>query len=401
MDPATGSTSGRRAMPGPRSLVAAVIVCAVASATSVVVPASASDLSGVIASTRSSQSGLQATMRRLDRTIRHLGHDRKTVRKRIGHARRSYARMRQRADEVRGPLALARVRVADARSELERMTETSADPDPGPPALGAIPGQLSDDRAELPAKTEWTVIPVSPSTVMTSGSPDESPPGRSEAESRVRDGEVALKGLERSERRFLRKARHFQRVMRRQSSRAAGIRRRISVSEHSLAATEAALGSQITAMTRLAQARAAKKTKRSPLRHGFGWPARGRLTQPYGCTGFALEPRRGSCAHFHDGIDIAAGLGTPIRAAATGVVAYVGWNPWDHEGRAYIVVIGHAGGFVTRYGHLLPRSRVTVGRLVRKGQLIGHMGSTGNSTGPHLHMELLRGSMTLNPLAYL
>jgi murein DD-endopeptidase MepM/ murein hydrolase activator NlpD len=154
-------------------------------------------------------------------------------------------------------------------------------------------------------------------------------------------------------------------------------------------------------MTRLAQARATKKTKHGPLRGGFGWPTRGRLTQPYGCTGFGLEPRRGSCPHFHDGIDIAGASGTPIRAAATGVVAYVGWNPWDHEGRAYIVVIAHAGGFVTRHGHLLPRSRVTLGRVVRKGQLIGYMGSTGNSTGPHLHLELLRAGMSVDPLSYL
>ena len=58
-----------------------------------------------------------------------------------------------------------------------------------------------------------------------------------------------------------------------------------------------------------------------------------------------------------------AGLGTPIRAAATGVVAYVGWNPWDREGRAYIVIIGHAGGLVTATGtSCLRAARGRVGR---------------------------------------
>jgi murein DD-endopeptidase MepM/ murein hydrolase activator NlpD len=308
--------------------------------------------------------------------------------------------VKRRADAVRGSIASARVHLVAARSELGRLQDASIVVYPFAPAQTTSDGQ-TDERARTPDIPGTASIPVSPSTVDRSDPPDGIDPGLADAESRVREREIELRGLERSERRFDRKAGHYRRVLRRQARRAAGIRRRIAASEHRLAGTEAALGSQIVAMTRLAQARAAKKTRRGLRRHGFAWPARGRLTQPYGCTGFALEPRRGSCAHFHDGIDIAGASGTPIRAAATGVVAYVGWNPWDHEGRAYIVVIGHAGGFVTRYGHLLPRSRVTVGRIVRRGQLIVYMGSTGNSTGPHLHLELLRGSTTVNPLAYL
>ena len=84
-----------------------------------------------------------------------------------------------------------------------------------------------------------------------------------------------------------------------------------------------------------------------------------------------------------------------------GVVAYVGWNPWDEGSRAFIVVVGHPDGYVTRYGHLIPSRKVRVGQLVRKGQKIGKMGSTGNSTGTHLHMELLRYTTPLDPIAYL
>jgi hypothetical protein len=133
----------------------------------------------------------------------------------------------------------------------------------------------------------------------------------------------------------------------------------------------------------------------------FSWPAVGRLAQTYGCTGFRLNPRHGSCRHFHDGLDIVAGYGSPIRAAADGVVAYAGWNPWDEGGRAWIMVVSHPDGYVTRYGHLLPGARVRVGAYVRRGQAIGRMGNTGKSLGTHLHFELLRGSSPQNPWSYL
>ena len=127
----------------------------------------------------------------------------------------------------------------------------------------------------------------------------------------------------------------------------------------------------------------------------------GRLSQTYGCTGFRLNPPRGSCRHFHDGLDIVAGYGSRIRSAADGVVAFAGWNPWDEGGRAWIMVVSHPDGYVTRYGHLLPGGRARVGQFVRQGQAIGRMGNTGKSTGTHLHFELLRGSTPLSPWAYL
>lgn len=128
----------------------------------------------------------------------------------------------------------------------------------------------------------------------------------------------------------------------------------------------------------------------------FTWPAAGTVTQEFGCTGFYLEPSRGSCNHFHDGIDIANAAGTPIRASADGVVAFVGWNPYDSD-PAYMVVIGHSGGYTSGYFHLLPRKRVRAGQVVRRGQVIGYMGSTGNSTGPHVHWEIYRNDRPMNP----
>ena len=126
------------------------------------------------------------------------------------------------------------------------------------------------------------------------------------------------------------------------------------------------------------------------------------MTQPYGCTGFEANPRRGSCSHFHDGLDISPSGGTRIGTVATGVVAYAGWNPWDTEGRAFIVVVGHADGYVSRYGHLIPNRRIArAGQVLYRGQTLGYMGSTGNSTGVHLHVEILRNGSTVDPMSLL
>jgi murein DD-endopeptidase MepM/ murein hydrolase activator NlpD len=168
------------------------------------------------------------------------------------------------------------------------------------------------------------------------------------------------------------------------------------------AGAEAALGGRILSMSALAQRRVAKKTNVRPgVNSGFTWPAQGRISQRYGCTGFALNPARGSCPHFHDGLDIAGYRGTAIRAAAVGVVSYVGWNPWDRQGRAFIIVVAHPGGYETLYGHVLPARQVRVGQVVKRGEVIGFMGNTGRSTGVHLHFELRRGRTTLDPLAFL
>jgi murein DD-endopeptidase MepM/ murein hydrolase activator NlpD len=163
---------------------------------------------------------------------------------------------------------------------------------------------------------------------------------------------------------------------------------------------ESLLGYRIASMIQLAQHKAEARSMAHPARSGFRRPARGRVSQHFGCTGYRREPRRGGCRHFHDGIDIAGRSGSRIRAAAPGVVAYAGWNPWDGERRAYIVIVAHRGGFQTVYGHLRPVRKARVGKTVRRGQVIGFMGSTGNSTGPHLHWEVRKGTTALDPRRY-
>ncbi len=132
---------------------------------------------------------------------------------------------------------------------------------------------------------------------------------------------------------------------------------------------------------------------------GLRKPVAGSISQAYGCTGYPANPRRGSCRHFHDGLDIAAPRGRPVRAAADGYVAYVGFSPWDPGARAFVVIIGHSRGYETVYAHLQPNRRVRTGQKVARGEVIGRVGLTGLTTGPHVHWEVKRSGTTVNPLA--
>ncbi len=128
------------------------------------------------------------------------------------------------------------------------------------------------------------------------------------------------------------------------------------------------------------------------------WPmAGGRVTQGFGPTTFALEPPLGHYAHFHTGIDIAAPFGTTVNSAAAGLVVAVGHSA---TGYGNYVVLAHGGGIMTLYGHLL-ETDVNVGQFVAAGRRIGLEGSTGWSTGPHVHFELRVNDAVTNPMPYL
>jgi murein DD-endopeptidase MepM/ murein hydrolase activator NlpD len=126
----------------------------------------------------------------------------------------------------------------------------------------------------------------------------------------------------------------------------------------------------------------------------LGWPLSGVITQPYGCTGVPIEAPRGGCPHFHTGIDIGAPYGTPVRAACPGSIEGAGWADFG------ITVRERCGGSVLVYGHL---SGVDVARgdAVVQGQVVGREGSTGHSTGPHLHFEVDQGGEPVDPRPFL
>jgi len=111
----------------------------------------------------------------------------------------------------------------------------------------------------------------------------------------------------------------------------------------------------------------------------FWWPTSGWISSIWG-------EDRGD--HYHSGIDIAANSGTPIYAACKGTIVYRGW----YSGYGYCIDIKHEGNWVTRYAHQSSfASGLSVGSWVVRGQVIGYVGSTGNSTGPHLHFEIRQG----------
>ena len=115
----------------------------------------------------------------------------------------------------------------------------------------------------------------------------------------------------------------------------------------------------------------------------FAWPLRGWLTQGYSAK--------------HRGVDIATSWSAPIYAAGDGVVTRAGWL---YTGYGFSVIIRHKNGLTTLYGHMT-NPAVLVGDYVRRGQQIGEVGSTGNSTGPHVHFEVRKNHVRVNPLPYL
>lgn len=127
------------------------------------------------------------------------------------------------------------------------------------------------------------------------------------------------------------------------------------------------------------------------------WPLSGTLTQEFGCTGFPWEPPYGNCAHFHQGIDIAAPMGSRITAAGPGRVLYAG----PLSDGAWVVIIAHSTHLISLYGHVQRNIPVRAGQVVSQGQLIAYVGMTGHTTGPHLHWAVKLDDTWVNPRLFL
>jgi murein DD-endopeptidase MepM/ murein hydrolase activator NlpD len=362
----------------PQRVVRAVIaLCALTLLATAVAtgaaPATATNLSSQISSSRSGQAAAARAMRQHDQTLQANVRQRKAARKALRKARTSLKRNKQ-------GLAFASALVGTRRARFAKAQTVYAD------ALA---------RASIPPDD-------------TSGDPPTEPvakrDGPTVAQARARLTE-ARKSMRVAERRLADKRKRVRIDKRSVGTKKARLRslkrqQRATISRRESA--EASLAARIIQMTQLAAERAENQASVSYVSStAFSWPSLGRISQTYGCTGFRLSPRRGSCRHFHDGLDIVAGYGSPVRSVAVGVVAYSGWNPWDESGRAWIVVVVHPDGWVSRYGHLIATNTVRAGDVIHTGGTIGKMGNTGRSTGTHLHFELLRGGDDVNPLSYL
>ena len=148
-----------------------------------------------------------------------------------------------------------------------------------------------------------------------------------------------------------------------------------------------AASNSIAERIRAAQAnRQAGGPTSTPSSAGLIWPVNGPITSPFGWR----------WGRMHQGIDIGVGMGTPIKAAASGTVIYCGWE----SGYGNLTVIDHGGNLATAYGH---QSAIAVacGQQVSQGDVIGYVGCTGHCTGPHLHFEVRIDGNPVDPLGYL
>lgn len=132
------------------------------------------------------------------------------------------------------------------------------------------------------------------------------------------------------------------------------------------------------------------------------WPLEeGQVVGEYGCSEFEGYAPANGCEHFHNGIDLVAPYGAPVLASGDGIVVYVGWNWADGLDPAWIVIVAHSEQLRTWYAHLLPKRPVDVGDAVKAGDIVGYEGSTGNSTGAHLHWMVELDGTFPNPRLFL
>jgi len=131
----------------------------------------------------------------------------------------------------------------------------------------------------------------------------------------------------------------------------------------------------------------------------FIWPDTGPISQGFGCTPYPFEPYDPACPqrHFHNGLDIAGACGNHIIAADTGI-AYI--EPYEPDGFGHYIIIVNGNGWQTLYGHLASFA-IHNGQTVARGQLVGYEGTSGNSTGCHLHFGVNHNGQWVNPRLYL
>lgn len=143
--------------------------------------------------------------------------------------------------------------------------------------------------------------------------------------------------------------------------------------------------------TRLADSRERKNNKKTANRSSgivLTWPLRGPVTSGFG---YRKDPFSGS-KRFHCGMDIGAEIGTPVKAAGNGKVIFSGWK----GSYGYLVVIAHEKNYITVYAHN-SKNLVKTGEIIKKGEVVALSGNTGAVTGAHLHFEIRKGTVPLNP----
>jgi murein DD-endopeptidase MepM/ murein hydrolase activator NlpD len=225
---------------------------------------------------------------------------------------------------------------------------------------------------------------------------------RQETAAQKRDLDKAMRALKETKAELKRLERQVARALAQQKARYAALKRNKANAAAIIrraAAEQRRLASRIDDLI-------AKQVARGNIPSKFNgtmrWPLDNfTVSGEYGCSSYEYYAPGNGCAHFHNGIDLVAPYGAPIKAAAAGEVVYVGWNWADGADPAWIVVVAHAGNLKTWYAHMQPKRPVSVGQSVKKGQIVGYEGNTGNSTGAHLHWMVELSGNYVNPRLFL
>lgn len=321
-------------------------------------PVEASVLGRQVVATRRSQDRSATRMRRADHKLKAIRRQRKLDSRQRKSGSKLVKRMKERRTAARSWSRRAEARLETAELDLDRRLHVHPNP------LRFRAATRSKGRKQVKAlRARARVI----------------------RKQTTRVERKTIQAQKKQKARNRRRGRYQQRI-------AAKIRQRESA--------EDVLGARIRQMIDLAQQKVVRKTRVTPASGGLKRPARGPITQGFGCTQVRRSKGSRRCVRYHDGIDIATPKGALVRASTNGVVAYAGFNPWDKQRRAFIVIIAHRGGLLTTYAHMRPSKRVKAGQYVKRGQTIGFAGLTGHTTGPHVHWEVSRNGRMKNPLSF-
>lgn len=323
-----------------------------------------------------------------------------------GELTRLRAEQRQKREELRERLDLLADRIRDAyeadrTSMLEILLSAQSFTDVLTEVSYSLDVAEQDRRLAEQIRADRETLATLEASVETTR--DQTEQLREETAAQKRELDRRLADLEAAQAKLRTLERETERELANQRAAFAKLAKNEAALRKAIADTAAAqkkLQSRIDALVREQQQRG---NIPSDYNGSFIWPHAGRITQEFGCTGFAWEPPLGDCANFHRGIDIAAPRWTPVRAAADGVVVFAGPNPYDPVPKAWIVIIAHSSTLQTWYAHVDNERPPTVqaGQSVRQGQVIASVGSTGRSTGYHTDWRVeLRGSF-VNPRLFL
>jgi murein DD-endopeptidase MepM/ murein hydrolase activator NlpD len=383
-----------------------------------------------IAAINDLQSGLAAEISDTKNQLKKIGADLDKVRKKIASMQAKIDKVRavyedlvaQLAEmdaelkEVMAQEAAKRLELAERRAQLATRVRSAYDTDRTSPLETFLSGgSFTDLLAEMSyyidvgeqdraladqiAKTKETLAAIHQTVAETRARTNVL---RQETAAQKRDLDKAMRALQETKKELRRLEKQVARTLAQQKSRYAALlrnKRNAAAIIRQAAADQKKLQRQINTLI-------ARQVARGNIPSEFNgtmrWPMDDfSISGEYGCSSFEYYAPGNGCDHFHNGIDLVAKYGTPIKAAAAGEVVYVGWNWADGADPAWIVVIAHSGDLKTWYAHLQPKRPVAVGQSVKKGQIVGYEGSTGNSTGPHLHwMTELNGNF-VNPRLFL